>query len=148
MASRLNDLFATVAYVDRGRRREYSTPYVAKAITDDPTHDTTVSRVYLNSLRNGSNTNPTISVLRAVAKFFDEHRQPGAAPITAAYLLGDEDGDDAEERELRTMLANHQVRAIAMRAGSMNPTMLRQVLAVIDALESTSNDPLDDVDRR
>ncbi len=132
VAQRLNTLFATVTYDKRGRRREYSTPYVAKAISDDPAHDTTISRVYLNGLRNGTNTNPTVAVVRAIAKFFDEHRDPGTPPVTAAYLLGD---DDPEDLELRQKLADRQVRRIAMRAGNMDERMRRQVLEMLDVLD-------------
>src|SRR5690349_22789950 len=118
VAARLNELFATVTWVDdRGRTREYSTPQVARAICEDPAHDTTVSRVYLASLRSVANANPTVAVLKAIARFFDERRAPGTAPITASFLLGDDDlgGDDPEARELRRKLADRQVRMIAMR---------------------------------
>jgi hypothetical protein len=135
VAQRLNDLFATVTYESNGRRREYSTPAVARAISDDPSHDTTISRVYLNGLRNGSNTNPTVSVVRAIAKFFDEHRSPGTPPITSAYLLGD---DVPEDRELREKLADRQVRTIAMRAGNMDDRMRSQVLKMLDVLDPQS----------
>src|SRR5437879_6053712 len=114
LARRLNELFATVTYVDdRGRRREYSTPQVAAAISADPAHDTTMSRVYLATLRSGANANPTIGVIRALARFFDERRDPGTPPITAATLLGESalgGEEDAEERELREKLADRQVR--------------------------------------
>ncbi|AHI01711.1 XRE family transcriptional regulator [Kutzneria albida] len=134
LAERLNTLFATVVQVDaHGRRREYSTPHVARTISEDPAHDTTVSRVYLATLRSGANTNPTIAVIRALAKFFDEHRAPGTPHITAAYLLGDEP-EDAEERELRAKLADRHVRMIAMRAGDMTPAVRKQVLKMIDVL--------------
>jgi len=73
VADRLNELFAMVTWTDKhGRPREYSTPQVAKAISDDPAHDTTVSRVYLATLRSGANTNPTVAVLKAIARFFDQ----------------------------------------------------------------------------
>lgn len=132
VAQRLNDLFSTVTYDDRGQRREYSTPHVAKAISEDSSHDTTISRVYLNGLRNGTNTNPTVAVVRAIAKFFDEHRSPGTPPVTAAYLMGDEDPEDLE---LRQKLADRQVRTIAMRAGNMDDRMRRQVLEMLDVLD-------------
>ena len=143
VAARLNELFATVTWVDdRGRAREYSTPQVAKAITDDPAHDTTVSRVYLATLRSGANANPTVAVLKAIAKFFDERRAPGRPPVTASFLLGEDDlaGDDAEARELRCKLADRQVRMIAMRAGDMTPAVRRQVLQMLDIL-GQSEDP-------
>jgi hypothetical protein len=142
VAARLNELFATVTWTDdRGRAREYSTPHVAKAISDDPAHDTTVSRVYLATLRSGANANPTVAVVRAIARFFDERRAPGAAPITASFLLGEGDPvrDDPETRELRDKLADRQVRMIAMRAGDMSPAVRRQVLQMLDILDQTTS---------
>ncbi len=132
VAERLNELFATVTWVDeRGRRREYSTPQVARAISDDPSHDTTVSRVYLATLRSGTNTNPTVAVLKAIARFFDQRRAVEAPPITASYFLDEED----ESQEFRRQLADRQVRMIAMRAGNMTPAVRRQVLQMLDILE-------------
>ncbi len=132
MGQRLNDLFATVTDDSKGRSREFSTPYVAKTISDDQSHDTTISRVYLNGLRNGTNANPTVAVVRAITKFFDEHRRSGTPPITAAYLLGD---DAPEDRALREKLADHQVRTIAIRAGNMDNRLRRQVLQMLDVLD-------------
>jgi hypothetical protein len=110
---------------------------VAKAISNDPAHDTTMSRVYLATLRSGANANPTVAVLKAIAKFFDERRPPGAPPITASFLLGDGDraGDDPEARELCDKLADRQVRMIAMRAGDLTPAVRRQVLQMLDILD-------------
>ena len=141
VAARLNELFATVTWTDdRGRTREYSTPQVAKAITDDPEHDTTVSRVYLATLRSGANANPTVAVLKAIAKFFDERRAAGTPPVTASFLLGEHDpaGDDPEARELRDKLADRQVRMIAMRAGDLSPAVRRQVLQMLDILDQST----------
>jgi hypothetical protein len=151
VAARLNELFATVTWVDdRGRPREYSTPQVAKAISDDPAHDTTVSRVYLATLRSGTNTNPTVAVLKAIARFFDARRAAETAPITASFLLGEDDpaGDDREADELRRKLADRQVRMIAMRCGDMTPAARRQVLQMLDILDqstgpATREDPED-----
>lgn len=130
----LNGLFASVTFQDdHGRTQSYSTPYVARKITEDPSHDTTVSRVYLAALRSGRNTNPTIAVVKAIAKFFDERRAPGMPPITAAYLLGVEEVEELEELERK--LTDRQVRTIAMRAGEMTPAMRRQLLQMLDALD-------------
>lgn len=137
VAERLNELFATVTWVDQqGRRREFSTPQVARAISDDPSHDTTVSRVYLATLRSGTNTNPTVAVLKAIARFFDQRRAGDAAPITASYFLDEED----ESQEFRRQLADRQVRMIAMRAGNMTPAVRRQVLQMLDVLEQPVSD--------
>ncbi|KND41939.1 hypothetical protein F3K20_23600 [Streptomyces scabiei] len=133
MAERLNALFATVRWADpRGRQREYSTAEVAKAVTEDPSHPATLSRSYLAMLRNGSHTNPTLSVLVGLAKFFDDHRDPGAPPITVHELVAQEASDDAL---LRQVLASRQVRKVAMRAGMMTPAMREQLLKMIDVLD-------------
>lgn len=133
-ADRLNELFATIGRRDEnGVWREFSTPFVARAISEDPAHATALSRVYLATLRSGSNTNPTIAVVRAIAQFFDAHRAPHDVPVTASYLLG----EDAEEIEWRRRLADHQVRAIALRAGEMSPQLRRQVLRMLDVLGET-----------
>jgi hypothetical protein len=149
VASRLNELFAGVTWTDdRGRQREYSTPFVAKTITDDPTHDTTVSRVYLATLRSGANANPTVAVITAIAKFFDERRAPGAPPITASFLLASGGGEDPEEAELRRKLADKQVRMIAMRAGDMTPALRRQVLRMLDVLDQSPDQPAEPTPHR
>lgn len=141
-ADRLNELFATIGQRDaNGAWREFSTPQVARAISEDPAHGTTMSRVYLATLRSGSNTNPTIAVVRAIATFFDQHRAPHDAPVTASYLLG----ENTEEIEWRQKLADHQVRAIAMRAGEMSPQLRRQVLRMLDVLDETTDEtPIED----
>ena len=131
LAERLNDLFATVTDRSRDEPHEYTTPAVAQAISDDPAHDTTISRVYLNGLRNGTNTNPTIGVVRAIAKFFDEHRGPDGHPVSTAYLLGEE-GD--EERALRAALSDERVRSLALRASELDDDRLDQALRMLTVL--------------
>ncbi|MER5460494.1 hypothetical protein ABT010_07325 [Streptomyces sp. NPDC002668] len=133
LAERLNSLFAMVRWTDaHGRQREYSTAEVAKAVTTDPSHPTTLSRSYLSMLRNGSHTNPTLSVLEGLVRFFDGHRPSGTPPITVQWLVAQE---DPEDELLRQRLADHQVRAIAMRAGAMTPVMRRQLLKMIAILD-------------
>ncbi|MET9290341.1 hypothetical protein [Streptomyces sp. NPDC003077] len=133
LAERLNSLFALVRWTDaHGRQREYSTAEVAKAVTTDPSHPTTLSRSYLAMLRNGSHTNPTLSVLEGLAKFFDDHRSSGTPPITVQWLVAQE---DPEDEFLRQRLADHQVRAIAMRAGEMTPAMRKQLLKMIEIFD-------------
>lgn len=133
LAERLNSLFALVRWTDaHGRQREYSTAEVAKAITIDPSHSTTLSRSYLAMLRNGSHTNPTLSVLESLARFFNNRRLSGTPSITAQWLVAQE---SREDELLRRRLADHQVRAIAMRAGVMSPTMRKQLLEMIAILD-------------
>jgi transcriptional regulator with XRE-family HTH domain len=135
LARRLNQLFDTAvkSYDKRGRPVRYSTPEVARAITDDPSHTVSISRVTLWKVREGR-ANPTMEKVRAIAKFFDDHRPDGTPRVTAAWLLaeGDEaigpDLDDPPERA-------EQVRRIAMRAGRMSPDRLRTLLEMIEAID-------------
>jgi transcriptional regulator with XRE-family HTH domain len=129
LAKRLNALFAMVRWTDpNGRQREYSTSEVAKAVTADPSHPVALSRSYLAMLRNGSHSNPTLSVLDGLAKFFDDHRPPGTPPITVQWLVTQE---DPEDELLQKRLADHHVQAIAMRAGAMTPATRKQLLQMI-----------------
>ena len=133
LAERVNGLFAAVRWTDEhGRQREYATAEVAKAVTDDPSHPATLSRSYLAMLRNGSHTNPTLAVLEGLARFFDARRAPGTEPITVANLVG---SAPAVDDELRSRLADRQVRTIAMRAGTMTPVMRDQLLKMIEILD-------------
>ncbi|MET8057164.1 hypothetical protein ACWECC_13710 [Streptomyces microflavus] len=137
LAGRLNMLFAMVRWSDaHGRQREYSTAEVAKAVTADPTHAATLSRSYLAMLRNGSHTNPTLSILEGLVKFFDDHRAPGGTPITIQSLVAEA---DPEDELLRQRLASSQVRMIAMRAGAMTPTMREQLLKMIELFDQDSS---------
>ncbi|MFG2139963.1 hypothetical protein [Streptomyces sp. NPDC048650] len=133
LAERLNGFFALVRRTDaRGRNREYSTAEVARAVTADPSHPATLSRSYLAMLRNGSHANPTLGVLEGIAKFFDDHREPGVPPITIQSLVAHE---DPEDELLRQQLASRQVRMIAMRAGAMTPAMRDQLLQMIEVFD-------------
>lgn len=136
LAERLNALFDQVRWTDaNGRRREYSTEAVAKAVTADPAHPATLSRSYLAMLRNGSHTNPSLAVLEALAKFFDDRRPAGEPPVTVQWLVAREDPAAAEDELLRQRLADHQVRSIAMRAGEMTPAMRGQLLKMIELFD-------------
>ncbi|MFJ4321075.1 hypothetical protein ACIP46_38230 [Streptomyces lavendulae] len=133
LAQRLNALFSMVRWVDgHGRLREYSTAEVAKAVTADPSHPATLSRSYLAMLRNGSHTNPTLSMLEGLVKFFDDRRGPGVPPITVRSLVA---GEDPADEVLRQQLASRQVQVIAMRAGAMTPAMREQLLKMMEVFD-------------
>ncbi|MFD7923601.1 hypothetical protein ACFV3R_30865 [Streptomyces sp. NPDC059740] len=136
LAERLNRLFAQVCWTDaKGREREYSTAEVAKAVTADPTHPATLSRSYLAMLRNGSHTNPSLAVLEGLAKFFDDRRPPRTSPISVQQLVAAQKPAAGEDELLRQWLADHQVRAIAMRAGEMTPAMRGHLLRMIESFD-------------
>jgi hypothetical protein len=140
LARRLNHLFnTTVKAVDkRGRPVRFSTPEVAAAITEDPSHPISISRVTLWKVREGK-ANPTLEKVRAIAKFFDDHRPDGAPRVTAAWLLAE--GDDVPEPRQPAPIQGtlperaEQVRTIAMRAGRMSPDRLRMLVEMIEVID-------------
>ncbi|MBF9067509.1 hypothetical protein I2501_05580 [Streptacidiphilus sp. NEAU-YB345] len=135
MAERLNAWFADAATTDAvGRRREPSTAEVAQAISENPSHDVTISRSYLAALRNGSQTNPTISVLTAIVQYF--RARPMTLPVSVNALINEESTGAAEDPAWSSALADRQVRSIAMRAGGMTPEMREQLLSIMDALDA------------
>ncbi|MFI9383210.1 hypothetical protein [Kutzneria sp. NPDC052558] len=142
LARRLNHLFnTTVKAVDkRGRPVRYSTPEVAAAITDDPSHPISISRVTLWKVREGK-ANPTMEKVRAIAKFFDDHRADGAPRVTAAWLLDDDAEEQATGQQALPERAE-QVRAIAMRAGRMSPDRLRMLVEMIEVIDPGGGEPL------
>lgn len=141
-AERLRELFATIQDRDkRGRPRPFSNKAVAQAISEDPSHDTTISRTYLDGLRNGRNVNPSTATVAALVKFFNDHRAPDTPPVTASWLIGEESADDAR---LRQAMSDANVRAIAMRASGMNPELQEQLLDMMQILSRGSRDRTDD----
>jgi hypothetical protein len=113
---------------------------VAAAITEDPSHPISISRVTLWKVREGK-ANPTMEKVRAIAKFFDDHRPDGAPRVTAAWLLaeGDEPQAPAQQESAQQESAlperAEQVRAIAMRAGRMSPERLRMLVEMIEVID-------------
>lgn len=144
LARRLNHLFnTTVKAVDkRGRPVRYSTPEVAAAISDDPSHPISISRVTLWKVREGK-ANPTMEKVRAIAKFFDDHRPDGAPRVTAAWLLAEGDAAAADQPPNHEPLPERaeQVRAIAMRAGRMSPERLRMLVEMIEVIDPGGGEP-------
>ncbi|HEY0498745.1 MAG TPA: hypothetical protein VGD48_23595 [Kutzneria sp.] len=142
LARRLNHLFTTtVKAVDkRGRPVRFSTPEVAAAITEDPSHPISISRVTLWKVREGK-ANPTMEKVRAIAKFFDDHRPDGAPRVTAAWLLAEGDEPQAPAQQVSSQQESalperaEQVRAIAMRAGRMSPERLRMLVEMIEVID-------------
>jgi transcriptional regulator with XRE-family HTH domain len=135
LAERLNAWFADAATTDAvGRRREPSTAEVAQAISEDPSHDVTISRSYLAALRNGSQTNPTISVLAAIVRYF--RARPMTLPVSVGALINEETADAAGDPDWASALADRQVRSIAMRAGRLTPEMREQLMSIMDALDA------------
>ncbi|MEU5044956.1 hypothetical protein [Streptomyces griseorubiginosus] len=142
LAERLNAWFADAATPDAvGRLREPTTSEVAKAISEDPSHDVTLSRSYLTSLRNGSQTNPTMNVLSAIVRYFQSRDM--SLPVSVSALISEPSPPGArQEKEERTeTLADRQVRSIAMRAGRLTPELREQLLSIMDVLDDSRRAP-------
>ncbi len=142
LAERLNAWFADAATPDAvGRLREPTTSEVAKAISADPSHDVTISRSYLTSLRNGSQTNPTMNVLSAIVRYFQSRDM--SLPVSVSALISEPTPPGArEEKEERTeTLADRQVRSIAMRAGRLTPELREHLLSIMDVLDDSRRTP-------
>ncbi|MDO0915097.1 hypothetical protein QQM39_31035 [Streptomyces sp. DT2A-34] len=142
LAERLNSWFADAATADTvGRLREPSTSEVAQAISNDPSHDVTISRSYLTALRNGSQTNPTVSVLSAIVKYFQSRDM--TLPVSVSALINEEPPARPAEpqEEWAAALADRQVQSIAMRAGQLTPELREQLLSIMDVLDDSRKSP-------
>lgn len=142
LAERLNSWFADAATSDAvGRLREPSTSEVAKAISEDPSHDVTISRSYLTALRNGSHTNPTVSVLSAIVKYF--RAQEMTLPVSVSVLVNEEPpaSTEAPDEAWGEALRDRQVRSIALRAGQFTPELRDQLLSIMDVLDASRSEP-------
>ncbi|MFG2556895.1 hypothetical protein [Streptomyces sp. NPDC048581] len=142
LAERLNSWFADAATADAvGRLREPSTSEVAQAISNDPSHDVTISRSYLTALRNGSQTNPTVSVLSALVTYFQSRDM--TLPVSVSALINEEPPARPAEpkEEWAAALADRQVQSIAMRAGRLTPELREQLLSIMDVLDDAKKSP-------
>ncbi|MFB6810313.1 hypothetical protein [Streptomyces sp. NPDC056387] len=140
LAERLNSWFADAATTDAvGRLREPSTSEVAQAISDDPRHGVTISRSYLTALRNGSQTNPTVSVLSAIVAYFQSRDM--TLPVSVSALIDEEPPARAALPDEWAALADRQVRSIAMRAGQFTPELRDQLLSIMDVLDASRQTP-------
>jgi hypothetical protein len=142
LAERLNSWFADAATADAvGRLREPSTSEVAQAISNDPSHDVTISRSYLTALRNGSQTNPTVSVLSALVTYFQSRDM--TLPVSVSALINEEPPARPAEpkEEWAAALADRQVQSIAMRAGRLTPELREQLLSIMDVLDDAKRSP-------
>ncbi|MEU8751467.1 hypothetical protein [Streptomyces chartreusis] len=145
LAERLNSWFADAATADAvGRLREPSTSEVAQAISNDPSHEVTISRSYLTALRNGSQTNPTVSALSAIVKYFQSRDM--TLPVSVSALIDEEPpARPAEPKEQwAAALADRQVQSIAMRAGRLTPELREQLLSIMDVLDDSKKAPQTD----
>lgn len=101
--------------------RQMSHAAAAAAITEET--GVQISSSYLWHLRTGSQTNPKMHHLRAIAKFF------GVSP---ASLVADTDEVDDQREELNMLMRDRGVRNVAMRAYGISPQAQSLVEGLLD----------------
>jgi len=125
LAERLDFLFKTVR--QPGTNREFTFAQVQDRCRE---MGYKLSDSSIQSLRNGSSVNPTISTLEALARFFG---------VPATYFLNqDEDETAAVVRDLQLLAAmqDEGIRSIAMRAAGLVPNNREVILQVIESMHA------------
>ncbi|MGW2331603.1 Secondary metabolite protein [Streptomyces sp. NPDC001700] len=138
-AELLDYLFQEVHPQERG---PYTYAEVAKGIGEKS--GLAISASAIQQLRTGTNTNPKMQTIRALAAFFG---------VPAGYFF-DEQVAEQTRAEIQVVAAmrNHGVRRVALRADGLSPSSLQMVSSVIEqarrleglAGESEDSDLLDD----
>ncbi|MFI5783664.1 hypothetical protein [Nocardia sp. NPDC051570] len=138
-ADRLDYLFSIAGYHDaQNRWRNFSTGEVADLISQsDDTYHVKLSRSYLGMLRSGRYSNPSIAVVIALVRFFNDRRPEGYPEISVDWLASGVPGpkDSTLANKELSPLADQQVRQIAMRAGKMTPELRSQLIAILDMMD-------------
>ncbi|MEV0178996.1 hypothetical protein AB0I54_06765 [Streptomyces sp. NPDC050625] len=137
---RLNYLFSVAGGPDHENRwRNFGTGEVADTISrPEGRYAVKLSRSYLGMLRSGRYTNPSIAVVVALVRFFNDHLPEGHPEISVDWLTSGSSGTKnptADGREALSPLADQQVRHIAMRAGKMTPELRNQLIAILDMMD-------------
>lgn len=118
-AELLDYLFREVHPRDRG---EYHYAEVSRGIKEKS--GLAVSASAIQQLRTGTNTNPKMQTIRALADFFG---------VPAGYFF-DEQVAEQTRAEINVVAAmrDQDVRRVALRANGLSPSSLRMVTSVID----------------
>jgi hypothetical protein len=138
---RLEYLFGIAGYRDQyGVWNTFTTADAAEKIAQLPErYRVKVSRSYLGMLRTGRYANPSIAVVLALVRFFNDHLPEGHRDISVDWLAsGAADPvlrPTDSEHELFPELDDTQVRHIAMRAGEMTPALRAQLIAILDMMD-------------
>lgn len=137
-ADRLDYLFSVSGSRDAsGRWRGFNTSEAADLISQSPDrYEIKVSRSYLSMLRSGRYTNPSIAVVVALVRFFNDHRPEGHPEISVNWLVsGAADDARTDGDDDLSPVVDQQVRHIAMRAGKMTPELRNQLIAILDMMD-------------
>jgi transcriptional regulator with XRE-family HTH domain len=132
LADKINHLFATVKKADGSR---FTNDEVAATMREHLTRlggnsadGPRISGAYLSALRKGARTNPTKSILEALAAFFQQ---------SPAYFFPDAKSKAiAEELQLLQLLADAGVKRVAMRLGGLSDDSLRDIGALVERVRA------------
>lgn len=119
LAQKLNKLFEVMR---KPSDAPLSNAAAAEAIKEKT--GVSISAAYIWQLRSGLKTNPTITHLQAMAKFFG---------VPASYLI-DSDSEPEIEGQLNLLqaLRDSGVRDLAMRASGLTPSAITNIAAMVD----------------
>ncbi|RFZ01148.1 Nucleoid-associated protein EspR [Mycobacterium marinum] len=128
LSQKLNKLFEIMR---RPNEPALSHAAAAEAITNKT--GVSISPAYLWQLRTGVKTNPTVTHLQAIARYFG---------VPASYLI--DSGIDAEvdaQLNLLQALRDSGVRDLAMRASGLTPKAITNIAAMVDHVRQLEHLP-------
>ncbi|WP_328623539.1 hypothetical protein [Streptomyces sp. NBC_00354] len=157
LTGRINHLFSVAGFLDhRGRWQTFGTGEVADLISrSEDRYGVRLSRSYLGMLRSGRYNNPSIAVVIALVRFFNDHLAEGQPEISVDWLTSGATGtapghgaapgapsthftaDGPDTADGLGALADRQVQHIALRAGRMTPELRNRLIAILDTMEQT-----------
>ncbi|WP_406091371.1 Secondary metabolite protein [Streptomyces sp. NBC_01013] len=115
----LDYLFREVHPKGRG---PYTYAEVSQGIRD--TSDVTISASAIQQLRTGTNSNPKMQTIRALAGFFG---------VNPGYFFDEEEAErQRAEIQLVAAMRDQEVRRVALRANGLSASSLSMVNTVID----------------
>lgn len=122
IARRLERLFATV----RGPAGRPFTDEEVAARATAAGYD--ISRAYVQQLRRGKRTNPTVRALQGVAAAFE-------VPLSYFFTPEEPARRGGEEEALALLAGDEAVREIALRSSHLTPEGMRAIASVLENLE-------------
>ncbi|MEU5181184.1 hypothetical protein AB0G49_14140 [Streptomyces longwoodensis] len=136
-ADRLNYLFDVLRPRDgdpaktNSRTGEFSNAHVAETVSTYG--DGSVSAAYIGKLRGPAGENPTIRIVRLLARFFD---------VPASYFVEDDaTARIVEQFQLVQHLHEQGVKNLAMRAAGLSPASKAALLKMVEAARAMEGLP-------
>lgn len=130
IAERLEALFVTVHPPGRGPYTDEEVAARAAARGFD------LSRPYIQQLRHGRKSNPTVRALEGLAAAFD---------VPLSYFFTDTSPERArQDQALAVIVGDEAVRDIALRSAQLTPEGVRALSAVLRNLEEATPSPWHD----